>query len=109
MRAAAGSVPRNQRCEAAQGYLSPSRFRLPSFEAYLGANQVAVGADGAQPQHGRANRSRRIAALGRGRFPTLDDQRRAIGLSLLLLLTWRTPPCLVVILCAAGGAAFPIV
>jgi len=43
-------------------------------------------------------------------FPSLDDQRRAIGPSVLLLLfTWQTPPWLVVILCAAGGAALPIV
>jgi len=62
-------VPRNQRCEEAQDYLYAEPLSAAEFEAYLSANQVAVGADGAQPQHGRANRSRRIAALGRGRFP----------------------------------------
>jgi len=102
-------VPRYQRCEEAQDYLYAEPLSAAEFEAYLSATRLPS----APTVLSRSMAGRTAAAASRhwggGDFPARDDQRRAIGLSLLLLLTWRTPPCLVVILCAAGGAAFPIV
>ncbi|MFL5049472.1 MAG: EAL domain-containing protein [Xanthobacteraceae bacterium] len=60
---------RNQRCEEAQGYLYAEPLSAAEFEAYLRANQAVGRTGGAGPRHGRENRSHRIAALGRGRFP----------------------------------------